>query len=140
MPKDNGKVIVSLLAGATAGIVAGLLLAPETGDDLRKSLREAAGKWGGSLGKLAQDTLDKLQKYQPGHTNPDAAVSEDRHAADALFDSMSNKGKNADAEPGDLTTSATGNGRSIAGDDQPAEHNTFDYDGDGSEGRHRGAV
>jgi gas vesicle protein len=39
MPKDNGKVIVSLLAGATAGIVAGLLLAPETGDDLRKSLR-----------------------------------------------------------------------------------------------------
>ncbi len=136
MPKDNGKVIVSLLAGATAGIVAGLLLAPETGDDLRKSLREAAGKWGGSLGKLAQDALGKLQQNQPGHTNPDAAVSEDRNAADALFNSMSDKS----AEPGDLATSATGNGRSIAGDDQTTEHSTFDYDGDGSEGRHRGAV
>jgi len=135
MPKDNGKVIVSLLAGATAGIVAGLLLAPETGDDLRKSLREAAGKWGGSLGKLAQDALSKLQN-QPGHTNADAAVSEDRNAADALFDSMSTKS----AEPGDLTTSATGNGRSIGGDDYAAEDNTLDYDGDGSDGRHRGAV
>jgi gas vesicle protein len=140
MPKDNGKVIVSLLAGATAGIVAGLLLAPETGDDLRKSLREAAGKWGGSLGKLAQDALGKLQQTEPGHVNPDAAVSEDRHAADALFDSMSNKSKADDSEPGDLMTSATGNGRSIGGDDQPTEHSTFDYDGDGSEGRHRGVV
>ena len=135
MPKDNGKVIVSLLAGATAGIVTGLLLAPETGEELRKSLREAAGKWGGSLGKLAQDALSKLQQA-PGHTNPDAAVSEDRNAADALFDSMSTKS----AEPGDLTTSATGNGRSIGGDDYAAEDNTLDYDGDGSDGRHRGAV
>ena len=137
MPKDTGKVIVSLLAGATAGIVAGLLLAPETGDDLRKTLRESAGKWGGSLGKLAQDALSKLQNpNQPGHTNPDAAVSEDRNAADALFDSMSTKS----AEPGDLTTSATGNGQSIGGDDYTAEDNTLDYDGDGSDGRHRGIV
>lgn len=141
MPKDNGKVIVSLLAGATAGIVTGLLLAPETGEDLRKSLREAAGKWGGSLGKLAQDALSKLQNQpEPGHTNPDAAVSEDRNAADALFDSMSRKSKAASLEPGDLTTSATGNGSSIGGDDYAAEDNTLDYDGDGSDGRHRGIV
>ena len=139
MPKDNGKVIVSLLAGATAGIVAGLLLAPETGEDARKNIRESASKWGGSLGKLVQDALGKLQS-QPGHTNPDAAVSEDRHAADALFDSMSDKGKIPGAEPGDLTTSATGNGRSIGGDDYAAGDNTLDYDGDGSDGRHRGIV
>jgi gas vesicle protein len=136
MPKDNGKVIVSLLAGATAGIITGLLLAPETGDDLRKSLREAASKWGGSLGKLAQDALNKV----PGHTNPDAAVSEDRQAADALFDSMGDKSRAASLEPGDLSTSATGNGRTITGDDDTAEDNTLDYDGDGSDGRHRGIV
>ena len=137
MPKDNGKVIVSLLAGATAGIVAGLLLAPETGEDARKSIRESAGKWGGSLGKLVQDTLGKLQGQAPPHTNPDAAVSEDRDAADALFNSMSTRDQ---AEPGDLTTSATGNGRSIGGDDYTADDNTLDYDGDGSDGRHRGLV
>ena len=115
MPKDNGKVIISLLAGATAGIVTGLLLAPETGEDLRKTLRESASKWGGSLGKLAQGTLAKLQS-QPT-TNPDAAVSEDREAADALFDSMSDKSQPAGADPGDLTTIATSNGRSMGGDD-----------------------
>jgi gas vesicle protein len=134
MPKDNGKVIVSLLAGATAGIVAGLLLAPETGEDARKSIRDSASKWGGSLGKLVQDTLGKLQgQPQPGHTNPDAAVSEDRNAADALFDSMSSK----NAEPGDLTTSATGNGRSIGGNAYVADDNDLDYDGNGNDARHR---
>ena len=135
MPKDNGKVIVSLLAGATAGIVTGLLLAPETGEDARKGIRESASKWGGSLGKLVQDALAKLQG-QPT-TNPDAAVSEDRKAADALFESMSTESQPGSAEPGDLATSATGNGRSIGGDDYLADDNDFDYDGTGNDARHR---
>lgn len=134
MPKDNGKVIVSLLAGATAGIVAGLLLAPETGEDARKGIRESASKWGGSLGKLVQDALGKLQG--PPTTNADAAVSEDRDAADALFDAMSSQ-PSSGAEPGDLTTSATGNGRSIGGDRYPADDSDLDYDGNGDNARHR---
>jgi hypothetical protein len=106
MPKDNGKVIVSLLAGATAGIVAGLLLAPETGEEARKGIRESAKSlWAGGLGKLAKDAL---ATFQGGTTNPDAAVSEDKDAADALFDSM------GEAEPGDLATPA-GDGHSVAG-------------------------
>jgi gas vesicle protein len=124
MPKDNGKVIVSLLAGATAGIVTGLLLAPETGEDARKGIRESASKWGGSLGKLVQNALGK-RPSQPA-TNPDAAVSEDRTAADALFDSMNSQSQPGIAEPGDLTTSATGNGRSIGGNGQTADDNDLD--------------
>jgi hypothetical protein len=132
MPNDNGKVIVSLIAGATAGIVAGLLLAPETGDEARAGLRESARKWwGGGLGKLAQDALSKLQG-QP-HINPDAAVSEDRQAADALFDSMDKGGA---AEPGDLATPA-GNGQSVAGDEDYDSRGDLDYDGDAGDGRHR---
>jgi gas vesicle protein len=127
MPKDNGKVIVSLLAGATAGIVAGLLLAPETGDDTRKGLRESAKNlWTGGLGKLAQDTL---AKFQGGHTNPDAAVSEDKNAADKLFDSM------GEAEPGDLATPA-GNGHSVAGEESSdyAANHRDDYSADDEAG------
>lgn len=135
MPKDNGKVIISLLAGATAGIVAGLLLAPETGEDTRKGLAQSASKWGGSLGKLVQDALGKVQGTPA--TNPDAAISEDRNAADALFNSMGDKHFPGRAEPGDLTTSATGNGRSVGGDDYAADDNDLDYDGNGGDARHR---
>ncbi len=134
MPNDNGKVIVSLLAGATAGIVAGLLLAPETGDEARAGLRESARKWGGNLGKLAQDALAKLQNQS--QANPEAAVSEDRQTADALFDSMSQPG--AAAEPGDLATPAgAGNHHSVAGDNDYDSRDNLDYDGDAGEGRHR---
>ena len=129
MPNDNGKVIVSLLAGATAGIVAGLLLAPETGEEAREGLRASARKlWNGGLGQRAQEALNKLKGNVP---NPDAAVSEDKNAADALFNSMDN------AEPGDLATPAC-NGQSLAGDASYGHHrDDLDYDGDAGEGRHR---
>jgi gas vesicle protein len=137
MPTDNGKVIVSLLAGATAGIVAGLLLAPETGEDARKAIGQSASKWGGSLGKLLQNAAAKLQgqPQQPG-VNTEAFVSEDRNAADALFNSMGDMSQ-PKAEPGDLSTSATGNGASVGGDDYTADDNDLDYDGIGSDVRHR---
>ena len=115
MKDDKGKVILSLLAGATAGIVAGLLLAPETGDDARSHLRRSASKWGGDLSKLVKDTLAKVQGTEPGHTNPDAAVSEDKEAADRLLQGLGSSVSNAhtlDADP--------------------------DYDGFGDDARHQG--
>lgn len=133
-PKDNGKVIVSLLAGATAGIVAGLLLAPETGEDARKGLRESASKWGGSLGKLVQDALAKLQG--PASSPTDAGAGGDRAAANDLLHSMST-GRAIVAEPGDLRTPAHGNGHSIGGDKYAEDDNDLDYDGSGNDSRHR---
>ncbi|GAA4506268.1 hypothetical protein GCM10023172_35330 [Hymenobacter ginsengisoli] len=135
MPKDNGKVIVSLLAGATAGIVAGLLLAPETGEEARKGLRASAQKWlNGDLGKQVKDAI---AKFQGPDINPDAAVSEDKDAADRLFNSMDN------AEPGDLATPAgAGNRQSVSGEGDYGSHHRddLDYDGDAGEGRYRTGV
>jgi gas vesicle protein len=88
MKDDKGKVIFSLIAGATAGIVAGLLLAPETGDETRAGLRKSVSKWGDDLSKLAKDALAKAKGEVPGHTNPDAAVSEDKQAADRLLQGL----------------------------------------------------
>ena len=118
MKDDKGKVIFSLLAGATAGIVAGLLLAPETGDDTRSNLRRSAAKWGGDLSKLLKDTLAKTQGEAPDHTNPDAAVSEDKEAADRLLQGLGRT----------VSTAHTHN------DDNP------DYDGFGDDTRHRGSL
>lgn len=97
MKDDKGKVIFSLIAGATAGIVAGLLLAPETGDDTRANLRKSVAKWGDDLGKLAKDALAKAKGEAPGHTNPDAVVSEDKQAADRLLQGLDSGAADAQA-------------------------------------------
>ena len=115
MKDDKGKVIISLLAGATAGIVAGLLLAPETGDDTRSSLRRSVAKWGGDLSKLVKDTLAKAQGNAAGPANPDDAVSKDKAAADRLLQGLGRT----------VSTAHTHNG------DNP------DYDGFGDDTRHQ---
>ena len=130
MKDDKGKVIISLLAGATAGIVAGLLLAPETGDETRSGLRRSAAKWGGDLSKLFKDTLAKAQggasDYTSSHassqTNPDASASEDKEAADRLLQGLSASGTAQEAAA--LTAPATANATSIAGDTPGKAHHT----------------
>ncbi|NML64375.1 YtxH domain-containing protein [Hymenobacter sp. RP-2-7] len=109
MKDNNGKVIVSLLAGATAGIVAGLLLAPETGEDTRKTLAQGADKlWSGSLGDKVKGALARFT----GAAAATPAHNADKQAADERLQSLSA------AEPGDLTAPAgAGNGRSVGGDE-----------------------
>ena len=135
---SKGKVIFSLIAGATAGIVAGLLLAPETGDDARSNLRRSASKWGGDLSKLLKDTLAKAQgtaataeqaAAAPGAANQEAAdhadhaapssarpASADKQAADRLLQGLS------------AGTPSTAHTHNI---DNP------DYDGFGDDTRHQ---
>lgn len=88
MNDDKGKVIFSLLAGATAGIVAGLLLAPETGDEARSQIRESATKWADDLKKRVQQTLGKTPAASTVSTN-------DQAAADALLRLMSGEAAEA---------------------------------------------
>ena len=116
MKDDKGKVIFSLIAGATAGIVAGLLLAPETGDDTRSNLRKSAAKWAGDLSKLASDTLAKVQGQAASHATPDAPVSENQQAANRLLEGLG------------AGTPSTAHTHSL---DNP------DYDGFGDDTRHR---
>ena len=116
MKDDKGKVIFSLIAGATSGIVAGLLLAPETGDDTRSNLRKSAAKWASDLSKLATDTLAKVQAQAASTANPDAAANEDKQAADRLLQNLGT---------GTPSTAHTHNA------DNP------DYDGFGDDTRHQ---
>lgn len=101
MSDNNGKIILSLIAGATAGVVAGLLLAPEAGEETRSSFKKSAVKLGDDLGKLFQDTLSKVtaatSKEAP---NAEADVVEDREAADSMFSTINDvDGSNSPAAP-----------------------------------------
>jgi gas vesicle protein len=41
------KVILGLVGAAAAGVIVGLLVAPEKGTDMRKKVGETATDWGG---------------------------------------------------------------------------------------------
>lgn len=60
--KDNsGKVLLALLAGASAGVIAGLLMAPDTGEATRGSVRKWAGKVSKDLEKNLQAGLEEIK-------------------------------------------------------------------------------
>jgi gas vesicle protein len=68
----RNKVLLGIIGAAAAGVVIGMLLAPEKGKDTRKKIKQTAGEWADSLtqllakGKkaaedLAQDAKDKVR-------------------------------------------------------------------------------
>lgn len=113
MKDTSGKVILSLLVGATAGAVAGLLLAPETGEATRSGLKKSASKWSDDLSKLLKAGLSNLDTAKAADTTD----TTDQSAADELLKSMG----------------STGPTRSEANFPEDIDS---DYDGIGGEARH----
>lgn len=48
----TSKVILGILGAAAAGVVIGLLVAPEKGADTRKKIKDTAGDWADNLSHL----------------------------------------------------------------------------------------
>lgn len=48
----RNKVVLGILGAAAAGVVIGLLIAPEKGKDMRKKIRKTAGDWADNLSHL----------------------------------------------------------------------------------------
>lgn len=111
MKDQNGKIILSLLAGASAGIIAGLLLAPETGEETRTTLKKSASKFSDDLTKLFQESLSKINDLKGGaDATQSGEASANRANADDILNSLkSTAGTRAD-QSGDLAT-APGAGR-----------------------------
>ena len=58
------KIILGLVGAAAAGVAIGLLIAPETGADMRKRVKDTAGSWADSLSDLfanAKGEFDNLK-------------------------------------------------------------------------------
>ena len=69
----KSKVLLGILGAAAAGVVIGLLIAPEKGKDTRKKIRQTAGDWADNLSHLwaktkkaaedmAEDAKDKVRQ------------------------------------------------------------------------------
>lgn len=64
---NAGKVLLAALAGAGAGIIAGMLLAPDKGSATRENWKGVATKYSGQLGeqasKIGADLEAKFKEY-----------------------------------------------------------------------------
>lgn len=52
---NTTKIALGILGAAAAGVVIGLLLAPDKGSETRKKVKETAGGWVDSLSHLFQN-------------------------------------------------------------------------------------
>ncbi|WP_158827801.1 YtxH domain-containing protein [Mucilaginibacter lacusdianchii] len=69
--KDQTKIIAALLVGAAAGAAVGLLLAPESGSELREDIADYVNDLLEKTKDKAQLTADDLKEY--GNTLVDKA-------------------------------------------------------------------
>lgn len=61
----KSKIILGLVGAAAAGVIVGLLLAPEKGTDMRAKISQRAGDWTSHLSDLfanAKDEVSNLSK------------------------------------------------------------------------------
>jgi gas vesicle protein len=56
------KVILGLVGAAAVGAAVGMLLAPEKGSDLRKNIKDQAGKWSDKLNDMWQNGKRTAEK------------------------------------------------------------------------------
>jgi gas vesicle protein len=63
------KVILGFLAGAAVGAIAGLLLAPATGEETREKIRDGALKVTDDLKKQAQKAWDNFETMKEDGEN-----------------------------------------------------------------------
>lgn len=60
----RSKVILGLVGAAAAGVIVGLLVAPEKGADMRKKVGDTASDWAGRLSDIfnkAKSEVDNLK-------------------------------------------------------------------------------
>lgn len=56
------KVILGLIGAAAVGAAVGLLLAPEKGSEIRKNIKDSAGKWSDKLSDMWQNGKSAAEK------------------------------------------------------------------------------
>ena len=58
------KLVLGLVGAAAAGVVVGLLLAPDSGTSTRKKISSTASDWGSHLGDLFSSAKDSVSNLR----------------------------------------------------------------------------
>jgi gas vesicle protein len=63
------KVLLGIVGAAAAGVVIGMLVAPDKGSELRKKIKENASDWAGSISDLFHAGKDKAEEVASEASN-----------------------------------------------------------------------
>lgn len=58
------KVVLGLVGAAAAGVIVGLMLAPDSGSNTRKKIKSSAGDWSDHLGDLFSSAKDEFSNWK----------------------------------------------------------------------------
>jgi len=86
------KVLVGILGAAAAGLVIGMLIAPEKGSDMRKNLKRTADDWIDELSNLVgkgKEYLDEVRSRASDELNSLEADAEE--GIDSLKDDLARR-------------------------------------------------
>jgi len=83
------KVILGILGAAAAGVVIGMLIAPEKGEDLRKNIKKTADDWADEITQWVGKGKSYLTEAK------DRAVDESKKALDEAEESIHGVKENA---------------------------------------------
>ena len=62
--KTSSQILLGILCAATAGVVIGMLVAPEKGETIRKDIKNSAGDWAKKLGDLFAQGKDHYENIK----------------------------------------------------------------------------
>jgi gas vesicle protein len=65
----RSKVILGLVGAAAAGVIVGLLVAPEKGSDIRRRVGDTATDWAGRLSDLFASAKGEVDNLKSKGTN-----------------------------------------------------------------------
>ncbi len=60
----TSKIALGILGAAAAGVVIGLLLAPDKGSETRKKIRKTAGDWADKMNHLFEKGKEELESLK----------------------------------------------------------------------------
>jgi gas vesicle protein len=70
------KIALGLVGAAAAGVVIGLLIAPEKGKDMRKKISKTAGDWANNMSHLFVSAKEEVEDLKDKGRNAKASVEE----------------------------------------------------------------
>ena len=96
--KNSGNVLIGILGAAAAGVVIGMILAPQKGKKLRNDIQESAGDLVDKLGDLLSKGKEKYGELKSMLSEKSDEVTTKAkgvgmQAGDALHDFSSEAGK-----------------------------------------------